>query len=127
MSGTAYLLDTNIVLYLLRGDKDIPSLIKGSDIYLSFITEMEMEMELLSFPKLSPQERAKIESLLNDVLILEFNSEIKRTAIRLRSKYRLGLPDSIIAASSVFLNIQLISADKALSKIKEIDFVLIER
>ncbi len=123
MSGTAYLLDTNIVLYLLRGDKDIPSLIKGSDIYISFITEME----LLSFPKLSSKERSKIESLLNDVLILEFNSEIKRTAIQLRSKYHLGLPDSIIAASSVFLNIQLISADKALAKIKEIDFVLIER
>jgi len=123
VSGTAYLLDTNIVLYLLRGDKDIPSLIKGSDIYISFITEME----LLSFPKLSSKERSKIESLLNDVLILEFNSEIKRTAIQLRPKYHLGLPDSIIAASSVFLNIQLISADKALAKIKEIDFVLIER
>lgn len=123
MSGTAYLLDTNIVLYLLRGDKDIPSLIKGSDIYISFITEME----LLSFPKLSSIELAKIELLLKDVLILEFNAEIKRTAIRLRAKYNLGLPDSIVAASSLFLNIQLISADKSLSKIKEIDFVLLER
>ena len=123
MSGTAYLLDTNIVLYLLRGDKDIPSLIKGSDIYISFITEME----LLSFPKLSSSELTKIESLLKDVLILEFNAEIKRTAIKLRSKYNLGLPDSIVAASSLFLNIQLISADKSLSKIKEIDFVLLER
>jgi predicted nucleic acid-binding protein len=123
MSGTAYLLDTNIVLYLLRGDKDIPSLIKGSDIYLSFITEME----LLSFPKLSLPERIKIEALLNDALILEFNSEIKNSAIRLRSKYGLGLPDSIIAASSQFLNIQLISADKSFARIKEIDFVLIER
>ena len=123
MSGTAYLLDTNIVLYLLRGDKDIPALIKGSDIYLSFITEME----LLSFPKLTPQEHSKIASLLNDVLILDFNTEIKRTAIRLRSKYHLGLPDSIVAASALFLNIQLISADKAFTRIKEIDFVLIER
>lgn len=123
MSGTAYLLDTNIVLYLLRGDKDIPSLIKGSDIYISFITEME----LLSFPKLSSNELSKIESLLKDVLILEFNAEIKRTAIKLRSKYNLGLPDSIVAASSLFLNIQLISADKGFSKIKEIDFVFLER
>lgn len=86
VSGTAYLLDTNIILYLLRGDKDIPSLIKGSDIYISFITEME----LLSFPKLSAGERSKIDALLNDVLILDFNSEIKKTAILLRSKYNLG-------------------------------------
>lgn len=84
-------------------------------------------MELLSFPKLSLHERVKIEALLNDVLILEFNSEIKNSAIRLRSKYSLGLPDSIIAASSQFLNIQLISADKSFTRIKEIDFVLIER
>ncbi len=123
MSGTAYLLDTNIVLYLLRGDKDIPSLIKGSDIYVSFITEME----LLSFPRLSSQERSKIDALLRHVLILEFNAEIKKTAIQLRSKYNLGLPDSIIMASSIFLNIPLLSADKDMAKIKEVDFVLIER
>jgi hypothetical protein len=123
VSGTAYLLDTNIVLYLLRGDKDIPSLIKGSDIYISFITEME----LLSFPKLTVGERSKIDALLNDVLILDFNSEIKKTAILLRSKYNLGLPDSIIAAFSIFLNIPLLSADRGVKKVKEVDFVFIER
>ncbi|HEU5289191.1 MAG TPA: type II toxin-antitoxin system VapC family toxin [Cyclobacteriaceae bacterium] len=116
MSGTAYLLDTNIVLYLLRGDKDIPSLIKGSDIYLSFITEME----LLSFPGLTQEEKSKIESLLENVFVADFNSEIKKTAIRLRSKYRLKLPDSLVAATSAFLNIQLISADKSFAKSRKL-------
>lgn len=123
MSGTGYLLDTNIVLYLLRGDKDIPALIKGSDIYISFVTEME----LLSFPRITYQERTMIDLLLRDLLILEFNSEIKKRAIEIRSKYNLGLPDSIIVASSAFLNIPLLSADRAMTKIKEIDFVFIER
>jgi predicted nucleic acid-binding protein len=108
---------------LLRGDKDIPALINDKDVYISFITEME----LLSFPKLSAAERSKIGMLLNDVLILEFNSEIKKTAIQIRSVYNLGLPDSIIAASSIFLNIPLLSADKAMKKVKELDFVLLER
>lgn len=45
----------------------------------------------------------------------------------MRSIYNLGLPDSIIVASSSFLNIPLLSADKDMSKIKEIDFVLFER
>lgn len=123
MTGTGFLLDTNVILYLLRGDSDIPSLIRGKDIYISFITEME----LLSFPKLNSAERSKIESLLSSVLILDFNNEIKRTAIFIRSKYNLGLPDSIVAASSLFLNLPLLSADKALKKVKEIDFMLIER
>jgi predicted nucleic acid-binding protein len=123
VNGTGFLLDTNIILYLLRGDKDIPALIRNKDVYLSFITEME----LLSFPKLSAGERSKIEALLGEVLIVEFNAEIKKTAIRFRSRYHLGLPDSIIAASSSFMNLPLISADKALQKIKEIDFVLLER
>jgi len=123
VSGIAYLLDTNIVLYLLRGDKDIPSLIKGCDIYLSVISEME----LLSFPGLTQQEKSKIESMLDNAFVVDFNSEIKKTAIKLRSKYRLTLPDALIAATSAFLNIQLISADKTLAKVKEIDFVLLER
>jgi hypothetical protein len=49
----------------MRGDKDIPALINDKDVYISFITEME----LLSFPKLSHGERSKIEMLLNDVFI----------------------------------------------------------
>ena len=123
MSGIGYLLDTNIILYLPRGDKDIAGLLKQKDLYISFITEME----LLSFPKLSENEKKNIESLLTDVFILEFNSEIKKTASNIPSKYSLNLPDSIIIASSLFLNLPLISADKAFQKIKEADFILIER
>jgi len=84
-------------------------------------------MELLSFPKLSPGERLKIDRLLFDCIILEFNGEMKKPAIKLPSKYSLTLPDTIIAASSQFLNLPLISADKAFAKISEIDFVLLER
>ena len=123
MNGIGYFLDTNIILYLLRGDKDIASLLKQKDLYVSFITEME----LLSFPKLSEAEMKMIQALLADVFILEFNSEIKKKAISLRSKYKITLPDSIILASSLFLNLPIISADKAFQKIKEIDFILIER
>ena len=123
MNGISYLLDTNIVLYLLRGDQDILPLLKQKDLYISFITEME----LLSYPKLSESERQKIISLLNDVFILEFNTEIKNSAIQVRARYGISLPDSIIIASSLFLNLPLISADKAFQKIKELDFIFIER
>ncbi len=84
-------------------------------------------MELLSFPKLNTEEKIKIKSLLNDLFILEFNSEIKETAIDLRSKYNTSLPDSIILASSLFLNLPVMSADKDFKKIKEINFIMLER
>ncbi|MBP9924713.1 MAG: PIN domain-containing protein [Cyclobacteriaceae bacterium] len=106
-----------------KGDKDIPNLLKDKDLYISFISEME----LLSFPKLNTEEKIKIKSLLNDLFILEFNSEIKETAIDLRSKYNTSLPDSIILASSLFLNLPVMSADKDFKKIKEINFIMLER
>jgi predicted nucleic acid-binding protein len=123
VSGTGYLLDTNIVLYLLQGEAQISALIQGKDIYLSYITEME----LLSFNKLSSSEKSQIELLIREVFIIDMNSNIKKSAIFLRSKYAISLPDSIIAASSIFMNIPFVSADKDFKKIKEIDLVFLER
>ena len=42
MSGTNYLLDTIVVLYLLGGDKVLARIIGNKTPYLSFITEMEL-------------------------------------------------------------------------------------
>lgn len=54
MSGTNYLLDTNIILYLLSGDKVLAEIIGDKPPYISFITEMK----LLSNPKLhTPEEK----------------------------------------------------------------------
>jgi len=64
--------------------------------------------------------------LLNDVFILELNTEIKKTAIQIRSVYNLGLPIQLCCVF-YFLKSPLLSADKALKKVKELDFVLLER
>jgi predicted nucleic acid-binding protein len=45
MSGTSFLLDTNVVLYLLAGDVRLSDLLFESILVVSVITEME----LLSF------------------------------------------------------------------------------
>jgi predicted nucleic acid-binding protein len=46
MSGSNLLLDTNIFLYLLGGDETIAETLNGKNIYVSFITELE----LLGYP-----------------------------------------------------------------------------
>ena len=42
MSGDSYLVDTNIVLYLLNGDEKIAEILNGQNLIISFITELEL-------------------------------------------------------------------------------------
>ncbi len=56
MSGTNYLLDTNIILYLLGGDKVLADILNTKTPYISYITEME----LLGSPQLDSAEEKKI-------------------------------------------------------------------
>lgn len=42
MSGNKFLIDTNIALYLLSGNKTIANILDGADLYLSFISELEL-------------------------------------------------------------------------------------
>lgn len=42
MNGTEFLVDTNILIYLQNGVEGIDSILDGRNIYVSFITEMEV-------------------------------------------------------------------------------------
>ena len=46
--------------------------------------------------------------------------------IDLRGKYNLKIPDAIIAASALYLNLPLISADKVFEKVSELQFIKYE-
>lgn len=122
MNGNSIFLDTNIILYLLSGDKTIASLLNERNIYISFVTELE----LLGYKDLTSQDREKIKDLLADSTIIDINSMIKNIVIELRKNYKIKLPDAIIAASSQFLNIPFMTSDKNLSKLKELDILMYE-
>ncbi len=115
MSGNSLLIDTNIALYLLDGDQTIAELLKGQDVYLSFITELE----LLGFQDLEKEEISLIEAFLSNCIIVDLNQAIKHLTIDLKRRYKIKLPDAIIAATSAYINIPLISADKGFEKISE--------
>ena len=42
MSGNKLFIDTNIVLYLLNGDQTLAELLHEKQLYISFITELEL-------------------------------------------------------------------------------------
>lgn len=122
MSGSNLLLDTNIVLYLLGGDETIAETLNGKNIYVSFITELE----LLGYPDQSDSEKRLIQELLDDVAIISLNENIKKEVIEIRTKYRVKLPDAIIAATAIYLNMPLFSADKGFLKIEDLNLLHFE-
>ena len=123
MSGNSILLDTNIVLYFLGGDKALIPLLENKQLIVSFISELE----LLSYQDLKENEGLKIKQFLSECIILDINQLIKERTVELRRKYSLRLPDSIVIATALYLNVPIISADKELAKVRESDLVLYQK
>lgn len=82
-------------------------------------------MKLLSFSGISVDEENNIKSLLLDCRKNSLTDDIKAKAIEIRKKHKTKLPDSIVAASSIINNLPLITADKGLRQIEELDIKLI--
>lgn len=122
MSGNNLLIDTNIALYLLNGDTTIAELLNGRDVHVSFITELE----LLGFQDLKEDDRSVIEEFLSNCIIVDLSQAIKKITIELKQKYKLKLPDAIIAATSIYMNLPLISADRDFERILDLQFVRYE-
>jgi len=122
MSGNSLLIDTNIALYLLNGDTTIADLLNGRDIHISFITELE----LLGFQGIRKEDISFINGLLDSCIIIDLNQAIKRATINLKQNYKIKLPDAIIAATSIYMNLPLISADKNFDRIDDLQFIRYE-
>jgi predicted nucleic acid-binding protein len=115
------LVDTNIIIYVLHGNRELASLIHSKYAYLSVIAELE----LLSFPKIDKKEEFVIQSFIKEMNLVGLNEVIKRETIRLRRTYGLKLPDSIVAATALYLNCPLITADSDFSRVVDLDLRLV--
>lgn len=122
MNGNKLFVDTNILLYFLNGDPEVIEMISDRELAVSFVSELE----LLSFPKITPNSEKIIKGLLDSCLIKDLTQEIKDLTIEIRRKYNLKLPDSIIAATSYFLKLPLLTSDKQFQKIEEINIIIYE-
>lgn len=123
MTGNNLLLDSNIILYFLAGDRTLIPLLEEKQLYVSVITQLE----LLSFPDISQKESETIESFLKECIIFDLSTGIKEATIRLRRKYRLKLPDAIIAATAAYLSIPIVTADSSFRKIEDADIIFYEK
>jgi predicted nucleic acid-binding protein len=109
-----YLIDTNILISLFNQELTQP--IPNGNIGYSVITSIE----ILSFKGLSLQEENLVRSNLKTLIEVSLDTNIAEKTIQLRRKYSLKMPDAIILASAWECEAVLITNDKQLSKINEV-------
>ena len=123
MNGNKLFLDTNILLYLLQGDETLTHSLDKKQFYISFITQLE----ILSFSNLTKNGEKLINELLSECVIIDINNEIKRRATEIRMKFKLKLPDCLVAATAQYLDLPFITADSDFKKIDELKLIYYER
>ena len=123
MNGNSVLLDTNIVLYMLTGDKTLSDLLFNKKLYVSFVTQLE----LLSYPDLGKTEKIEIQRFLNDCVIIDINNRIKEEVVKIKSSSKIKLPDSIILGTSAYLGIPVITSDSDFNRANSVDVIYYEK
>jgi predicted nucleic acid-binding protein len=107
--GPLTILDTNIVIYLLEGR--LAQRIEADDVCVSIITEIE----LLSHARLNDESERAIRAFLAAVRIVGLVPAIKDSAILLRRRHGLKIPDAIVAATALSMNATLFTNDTTLA------------
>jgi hypothetical protein len=115
MSGPEWLIDTNVVIGLLKGHE--PAVRLAEDVQLdlnrSAVSQIT-RMELLGFPLLAEAEAFQITNFLACCQVHLLDEQIEAQAIQLRRLSGLKLPDAIIAATSIVKNLELLTLDSDL-------------
>ncbi|MBI4430004.1 MAG: type II toxin-antitoxin system VapC family toxin [Ignavibacteriales bacterium] len=120
-----YLYDTNVFLYYLAGEPKIRRLFTEQFLNENrIVTSAIVRIELLSFPNLTDKEDLIIREMLRQFEVLAISSEIEDIAVVLRRKYRLRIPDAIVAATAYHTSSIVMTRDiKDFKRINEIQLV----
>jgi predicted nucleic acid-binding protein len=116
MSGIKCLLDTNVVIGLLKQHSAAVSLIETHQFDLSQVAISQItRMELLGYPDLPKEEEQQIQSFLQSCRVLIIDETVEQRAIQLRRSRNCKLPDAIIAATALVHQLTLLTLDERLS------------
>ncbi len=122
MSGKEILIDTNIILYLLEGSDTLEKALQGKDVYISFITELE----LIGYSGNSKKREEQIAGLLSDCSIISMNTLIKEKFVEIKKQHGLKLADAIIAATAMAFDMRIITGDKQFRKVDKLKLITYE-
>jgi predicted nucleic acid-binding protein len=100
------LLDSNIVIYAFDpAYGGVARFLRGKTVYTSVLTKIEV----MGFGQLTENEYRSFALFFNELDIIAVTSEIVDRAIDLRRKRKMGLADSVIAASALLNNFPLVT------------------
>jgi predicted nucleic acid-binding protein len=116
MSGIKFLLDTNVVIGLLKGYSGAIAVLNAEDLTFENCAISQItRMELLSYPQLQDNEERIIQDWLANLLVLKLDDAIEQKAIQFRRAQRVKLPDAIIAATAKVYGLRLLTLDQELA------------
>jgi predicted nucleic acid-binding protein len=95
-----YLLDTNIIIYLLDGKVPFTALSFMRAVIQQPIVSVITEVETRGFAMPVASEQL-FESFFNTAKVLELNRAVVDRTILLRKTYKIKTPDAIIAATAL--------------------------
>lgn len=121
MIGIDFLADTNFLIFTSQGNPIVEPFL-DYNIGISFISEME----LLGVFSISKIQKSNVQNIINECFVIDMNTEIKKYAIQIKQKYKIKLPDAIIAATAIQYNIPFITADADFKLIKELNLIFLE-
>ncbi|MFZ3017005.1 MAG: type II toxin-antitoxin system VapC family toxin [Gallionella sp.] len=116
MSGIKCLLDTNVVIGLLKQHTAAVALIETHQLDLNQVAISQItRMELLGYPGLPKEEERQIQGFLQNSAVLLIDAAVEQRAIQLRRSGNCKLPDAIIAATAQIHHLTLLTLDERLS------------
>ena len=121
MNGRRYFLDTNTIVQLLAGNSELLVLLADAE-YVA--TSIICELEFFSFLALPEEDVMLFRQLSKRIEMIDLasgNLPLKNRIREIRSARKLKLPDAIIVASSINNHCTLITADRQLLNMKELD------
>ncbi len=124
--GMSFLCDTNVAIYFLNDQFDeiasefVDNTIKVDSAKLSVISELE----LLSWNPKTHSDIFTIQRFVDDCNVLELDDLTKIYTVDIRRRYKLKLPDAIIAATAIANDLTLVSRNcRDFKKVKQLQFV----
>ena len=123
MNGNRFVLDTNAIVSLLQGNIQLAERFKTADwIGISIISQIEF----LVFEGLNDGDRQRFEKFVERIDVIDLSSKeaaFIQQIISIRQKYRLKLPDAIIAAATFNADATLVTADKEFGKVTDLEIL----
>ena len=123
MNGISIVSDTNPLIYLLNGSQKAAEYLNDKQVWISSITELE----LFGKKNLTVAEKREIDFLIDSCFIAELNSGIKNITKELLQTVKIKLPDAIIAATALYLDLPLLTFDSDFSNVPGLKLFILEK